>query len=113
MSSPFVREGPVTILRLEEGKLDKSTGRFEPDKETEIILSGNIQPVLGEDLVRAPEGARVTDMKTVFLHEEVEDKDILLYKGKRYQIEKVDEWDPLFSTLPHYRYLASLEGDDL
>jgi len=114
MSSPFVREGPITILRLTEGQLDINTGRYSPDTEEPIPnIIGNIQPVLGEDLVRAPEGARVTDMKTMFLHVEVDEKDILSYKGKRYQIHKTDEWDPMFSTLPHYRYLASLEGDDL
>jgi len=111
--SMFVREGPITILRITEGELDKSTGRFSSPKENSITVSGNIQPVTGEDLVRAPEGARVSDLKTMFLHVDLEEKDILSYKGKRYQIQKTDDWDPLFSTLPHYRYMALLEGDIL
>ena len=111
--SLFVRESPLTFLRIVEGTLDKKTGRYSDSTEEEIILSGNLQPVLGEDLVRAPEGARVSDLKTIYLHEELDEKDVLVYKNKRYQVQKTDEWDPAFSTLPHYRYIAQLEGDIL
>lgn len=107
----FVKYGPVIILRVTEGELDKSTGRYGPDIEVEIPLSGNIQPVVGEDLARVPEGARVTDFKTIYLHEELKVKDILFYKGKRYEIEMTDDWDPAYSTIPHYRYVAQLEGE--
>lgn len=109
--STFVREGPITILRVVEGTLDKSTGRFSPSTEEEVIVSGNIQPVSGDDLVRAPEGARLSGIKTLFLHVDLEEKDILLYKGERYQIQKTDDWDPAFSTIPHYKYMAQLVGD--
>lgn len=107
----FVRYGPVVILRVQEGELDKSTGRYGPSTEVKIYLQGNIQPVVGEDLARVPEGARVTDFKTVYLHEELKAKDILLYKDKRYEIEMVDEWGPAYSTIPHYRYVAQLEDE--
>lgn len=110
--SVFVREGPVTVLRVTEGKIDKSTGRFAPDTTEQFILTGNIQPISGEDLNRAPEGARLEGMKTLFLHEELENKDIILYKGKEYQVELTQEWDPAFSTIPHWRYMMQLKGED-
>jgi len=111
--SLFVRESLLTFLRITEGTLDKKTGRYSEESEEEITLSGNLQPILGEDLVRAPEGARVSDLKTLYLHEELDEKDILLYKDKKYQVQKTDEWDPAFSPLPHYRYIAQLVGDVL
>jgi hypothetical protein len=107
----FVKYGPVVILRVTKGTFDKSKGRYSPDTTNEIVLSGNIQPVIGEDLNRVPEGSRLTDFKTIYLHEELEAKDILVYKGQRYQIEKVDDWDPEYSTIPHYRYIAQLEEE--
>lgn len=109
--SAFVREAPITFLRTTEGVLDKSTGRYGPSTEVEVILVGNIQPAQGEDLNRAPEGARLEELKVIFLHSDLDEKDVLLLRGKRYQIQKTDEWYPEFSTLPHFRFLAELEGD--
>lgn len=110
--SVFVREGPVVVQRVEEGEIDKNTGRALPDTKEQFTLSGNIQPISGEDLNRAPEGARLVEMKTLFLHQEIDEKDIILYKGKEYQVELTQEWDPHFSTIPHWRYMMQLKGED-
>lgn len=110
--SPFTREGPITILRVTEGTIDKTTGRYGPETTEQFTLLGNLQPISGEDLVRAEEGARLHEMKTMFLHEELDEKDIVLYKNEKYQVQLTQEWDPSFSPNPHYRYKIELMGDN-
>ena len=101
----FVREGPVTIKRVTPPEIDPDTGRFGPAVETEVILQGSLQPVLGEDLEKLPAGFRVFNAKTLFLHEALEENDIVVYKGDELYVNHKEEWDPAFSTIPHYRYV--------
>ena len=110
----FVRESSITVLRVTEGTIDKSTGRFGPDTEVEIPdIVGSLQPILGEDLVRAPEGARSSGLLTMYLHVEIDEKDIVVHKGKRYQVQQTAAWYPEYSPLPHFRYMCMEEGDQI
>lgn len=107
---PFVREGPITILtQTTKPVLDRTTGRYSEAVYKEVTHSGNLQPTLGEDLDKLPDGYRVRDSKTMFLHVDLQEDDVVLYRGERYHVEHTDIWDPAFSTIPHYRYLIYKE----
>lgn len=107
----FVREGPITIIRLiePESDIDLNTGKAIQPTEQEVIYSGNIQPIMGEDLKKLPDGYRLLDTQVMFLHEEIEDNDIVLYHNNRYRVIDKEIWDPNFSTIPHYKYYLEKE----
>ena len=101
----FVREGPVTVKRVTPPEIDIETGRYgEPITET-FTLMGSLQPVVGEDLEKLPSGFRVFDAKVLFLHESLEENDIIVYGGSEFYVNHKDEWDPYFSPIPHYGYI--------
>ena len=103
----FVREGPVKVLRRSKPTINRDTGKYNKPEEKEVILRGSLQPVLGEDLKKLPSGFRVADSKVLFLHEELQENDIILYKGTRLHVNHKESWDEEFSPLPHYRYILT------
>ncbi len=105
----FTMEGPVVIIRQEDQGYDKETGNPNPDIEVEITIQGNLQPSTGEDLQKLEDGYRLEDVMVLFSHEELKEGDLISYKGELLGIEKDQSWDPLFSPIPHYRYLAVKE----
>jgi hypothetical protein len=107
----FVREENITILEEQPAILDLETGRYEEQEEKEIILRGNIQPVTGDDLKKLSEGIRNSDVKTLFLHVQLEQNWTILHKGKRYVVEHEDDWDSASATIRHYKYIIMLEGE--
>ena len=101
----FVREGPVTVKKVTKPEINKDTGKYNTPVEKTVTVQGALHPVLGEDLDKLPSGFRVTDAKTLFLHEPLAEGDIIMYKGTELHIHHKDEWDPEYSPIPHYRYL--------
>ena len=101
----FVREGPITIRRRAKATIDQDTGKYITPKEEEFVFQGSLQPVLGEDLEKLPAGFRVFDAKVVFLHEPMEENDIVVVSGDNYYVEHKEYWEPPFSPIPHYRYI--------
>jgi hypothetical protein len=102
----FVRERKLTVLRLSPEVLDRETGRYSESEETEIEISGSLQPVLGEDVQKLSDGYRLVDLKVLFAHVELDSNDVVLYKGNRYKIEHLEEWG---YPRPHYRYIIQKE----
>lgn len=106
----FVREEDITCFRVTTPEVDRNTGRQGPDVEVEVILKGNIQPSVGEDLDNLPDGALTKDVKVVFLHEGLNTDDIVMYKGNRYVVKHEDDWDSASATIRHYMYYVWREG---
>lgn len=106
----FVREEPITVLRLGAPTLDLETGRYSDPIVEEVIIQGSIQPVSGEDLVKVPEGYRAEDMKMLFAHVELEELDKVLFKNKTYRVEGKDDWDVISAPLRHYKYVLLKEN---
>ena len=107
----FVREAPITVLTITppEIKIDKSTGRANPDTQTERIVSGAIHPVPGEDLKKLGDGYRSMDVKVAFTHEQLTENDIVVYKGSNFRVTHEDDWDEPYAPLPHYKYILIKE----
>ena len=101
----FVREGPIVIRRRPKAKIDEDTGKYIKPPEEEFTVMGSLQPVLGEDLEKLPAGFRTFDGKVVFLHESMEENDIVFHAGEEYHVEHKEFWEPPFSPIPHYRYI--------
>lgn len=78
-------------------------------------VSAVVQGSQSEDLIRLPEGARLSDLITVYLrgrlHTETDDgyADVIVFDGKRYQVRTVDE-DYMNFGAGYTRAICSLES---
>ena len=105
----FIREAPITFKRiLDKAVFDVRTGLFSEETYSETFtLIGNIQPATPEMISRMSEGTTIIDFKQIFLHERLQEDDLLVYDGNEYTVEKTSAWpDDGHSVLPHYMYLA-------
>ena len=107
----FVREGDISVRRVTKGGFDINTGRELDNLQEEFTYRGSIQPITGEDLEKLPDGYRAIDIQVVFLHEPLEDDDIVVYNDNTYRVISSEIWEPIYSPLPHYRYVIEKEVD--
>jgi len=65
--------------------------------ETACNIAASVQGINAEDLVKLPEGARLSDVITVFYRGELQPEskggysDIIVWQGRRYQVKTIDE----------------------
>jgi len=91
---------PVVIQRSKPGAHDEH-GRWKEAPTEEISIDAVVQPARGKELQRLPEGRRTSESIKVYtttplFSAEVEDQnqpDILVWQGKKYQIETIDNWE--------------------
>lgn len=101
----FVREEDVTVYHRTEGAFDLDTGEYGPTTEVETIYSSNIQPISGKTLERLPEGTRTRAQYSLWLHEPLNEKDQVLYKGKRFEVYESQDWNQQSSSIRHLKYV--------
>lgn len=101
----FVREEDITVYHRTEGAFDINTGEYAVTTETENTYSGNIQPISGKTLERLPEGTRTRAQYSLWVHEPLNEKDQVLYKGKRFEVEESQDWDQSSSSIRHLKYI--------
>ena len=101
----FVREEDITVYHRTEGPFDLDTGEYGSTTETEETYSGNIQPISGKTLERLPEGTRTRAQYSLWVHQPLNEKDQVLYKGKRFEVEMSQDWDQASSTNRHLKYI--------
>ncbi len=109
--STFVREETIDILTVTEGAFDFGTCEYGDSTETAGTVTGSIQPIPGKVLERLPEGSRHKAKMSLWAHEPMNLRSIVLFKGVRYEIEEVDDWNQYSSPIPHFMYVMSREGD--
>lgn len=88
----------IEVLRSSSGAYVK--GRWESGSEETIPIKANVQPADGADLERLSEGRRVHETIKIYSTFELRmiDKekqiqpDVVVWKGKRFLIEHVDNW---------------------
>lgn len=65
--------------------------------ESQCLITASIQGVNAEDLVKLPEGARLSDVITVYFRGELQPEapngyaDVIVWNGRRYAVKTVDE----------------------
>ncbi|NRA92776.1 MAG: hypothetical protein HRU26_08845 [Psychroserpens sp.] len=109
--STFVREQEIDILTVTEGAFNLDTGEYDPSTETAGIVTGSIQPIPGDVLERLPEGTKSKAKMSLWAHEPMNLKTIVLFKGVRFEIEEVDDWNNISSPIPHFMYVMLREDD--
>ena len=88
---------------------------------TTFNVVASVQPLNGQDLIRAPEGLRRSDARKAYLYitDEVRtvlaagvEADLMTVNGVVYEIYHIDPHN-VFSPLPHQRaYLQAAQGTD-
>lgn len=107
------------MRRYDAGTYDK--GRWVPGTsytETEIIAS--IQPLSGRERELLPEGERTKEVVRVYtkygLRQAIEKNNVkgdqVSYKGRLYEVKRVDTWDFDWDGMAHIKALATLVEDD-
>lgn len=87
-------------------------------EEFDIIAS--IQPVRGRELEMLPEGRRTREAIRIYtksgIRPAIEQQDVkgdlVNYKGRQYEVHKVEEWEFSWDGLAHFKALAFLVEDD-
>ena len=102
---PFVKEENITVYHRTEGAFDINTGEYGATTELEQTYVGNIQPISGKVLERLPEGTRTRAQYSLWVHEPLNEKDQVLYKGKRFEVYESQDWDQSSSTIRHLKYV--------
>jgi hypothetical protein len=108
-----------TVRRYASGSLVK--GRWVPDAsytETEIIAS--IQPMSGRERELLPEGERTKEIIRIYtkhgLRQAMEKNNVkgdqVSYKGRMYEVKRVDTWDFDWNNMAHFKAMATLVEDD-
>lgn len=112
-SSTYVitRRGPVTYVN----------GLPVREAPTTFSVVASVQPLNGQDLIRAPEGLRRSDARKAYLYitDQVRtvlangnEADMMTVDGVVYEIYHVDPHN-IYSPLPHQRaYLQAAQGTD-
>lgn len=107
----ITRRGPVTYVN----------GLPVRPAPTTFNVVASVQPLNGQDLIRAPEGLRRSDARKAYLYitDQVRtvlangnEADLMTVNGVVYEIYHVDPYN-IFSPLPHQRaYLQAAQGTD-
>lgn len=106
----FVREENVKILKKQPAYLDLETGRYEEQPDLEELIKGSVQPITAEMFSRMPEGIHFNDVKTLFVHVQLDDEDVIEVKNKRYKIVMETDWDSPSANIRHYVYVIKKEA---
>lgn len=83
-------------------------------QESSVQITAVIQPATGKDLERLPEGAKLHETIRVWYRGELLPErengyaDIVVWKGKRYQVKTADPWDNYGAG--YWRALCVMEG---
>ena len=101
----FVREEDITVYLRTEGAFDINTGEYAATTEVEGTYRGNIQPISGKTLERLPEGTRTRAQYSLWVHEPLNEKDQVLYKGKRFEVYESQDWNQESSSIRHLKYV--------
>ncbi|NQY74605.1 MAG: hypothetical protein HRT90_07565 [Candidatus Margulisbacteria bacterium] len=100
----------LIITRFSSGTIIR--GRYQKGDETTFTIQAVVLPVNGRERLLLPETIRTTEMVRIYTTEnlfttnEAHSKlaDIILWRGNKYQIQKVESWTK--TDLPHYVSLA-------
>ena len=99
ISSAVCKSGEtIEVLRQSQGSYVK--GRWEPGESESLFIKANVQPADGKDLEKLSEGRRehetikiysAFELRTVDKERQIQ-PDVVIWKGRRFQIEHVDDW---------------------
>jgi len=98
-------------MTVGEPEINLDTGRA--DGEAQEVLTefvGNIQPITGAELERLKNGRQVGSLFQLWTLKSLDMGDIVFHKGKRHEVEGIEDWDNLSSTLRHYVYVLRREA---
>lgn len=87
---------------------------------TDFDIVASIQPIKGRELELLPMGQRTTEAVTIYtksgLRPTIEKQDVkgdlVSYKGRQYEVHKVEEWEFSWDGLAHFKAIALLVEDD-
>lgn len=87
---------------------------------TEFQIIASIQPINGRELQMMPEGQRTREMVRIYtksgLRPTIEQQnvkgDLVSYKGRQWEVQKVEEWEFSWDGLAHFKAIALLVEDD-
>lgn len=61
-----------------------------PDKV--IVITANVQPVMGRELLMLPEGEREREQYFVFSRDKICSDDVIVWCGRRFEVRVVEPW---------------------
>lgn len=73
-------------------------GRLQPSTNTVLSFSASVQPAMGRDLQRLPEGMRTAEIRAIFTTFPLltqgagQDPDIVAIEGDAYEVQTVEAW---------------------
>lgn len=91
---------PFVIKRRGQGTV--VAGRMTQAASADVPASGTITPATSKDLMRLPEGRRTEVVKRIITKDELlllPQADVIVYGGRSYEAEHVDEWDGFYDCL--------------
>lgn len=100
----------VSVYPQAQGDFEDSEGEWvkpDPLPPFETIMS--IQPMSGRDLMNLPEGQRTKNFMVGYASVELKtvgpkrNADRVLYRGRMYEVQRVEEWRDGEGDLDHWR----------
>ncbi len=111
---------PFIIRRSALGQRNEYGEFFTDEPDVEIPVIGSVQPLSGRDRLNLPEAERVTEGIVAYIKNDINveslrvgidqtDGDTIIYKGIRYLIRSVKDWN----VHGHYKIIATrVEGQN-
>jgi len=81
----------ITILRRPQGKY--VSGRHVLGVEETFEAFASVQPITGVEILQISEGDRKRSHFKIYTTFQVEDNDVVIHDGKRYEVRKAENWD--------------------
>ena len=103
----------VQVERTEGPGYWNDIGEFVGGDTRLIALKAAVQPATGKNAQLLPEGRRIEDAVMVFTERELvvgtknQKADVLIFRGRRFEIWNVKQWPAAF--FPHYEVMALAE----
>lgn len=108
-----------TVRRYEAGHYDR--GRWVAGTSyTDMYIVASIQPLTGKERELLPEGERTKEVIRIYtkygLRQAMEQQNVkgdrVTYKGRAYEVRRVDTWDFDFDGMAHIKALAVMVEED-
>lgn len=118
MMAKFGRVAEYTVMRDKNGEV-RVKGKRQPDVYEEFKISASIQPMGADEVLDESVGSernrhgiriysdvplKVADPKTGFK------SDIIIFRGEKFEIQKVEDWTHSNLSLKHYKSMAMLKN---
>lgn len=104
----IIKQGArVKVVRY--GEVKYQDGFPKRGKLGYFIAVASVQPVTGRELLQVPEGDRNREHIYLFTKDDIRKDDTIIYCGREFEVQVVDDWQNQGLTLAHRRCRAILK----